>query len=304
MAAFDKVKSGFGQMDDILDYIRMGDNVVWQVSDIDEFRFFAVSFVEQAKKDGRDILYIRFAQHPPIPDDLTGVKMVAFDPDAGFETFTVAIHDEITRAGRDAFYVFDCLSELQSVWYTDLMMGNFFRVTCPYLFELDTVAYFPELRGRHSFDAIARIRETTQLLLDVCSNEKWVYLHPLKVWRRNSDTMFMPHGYRRSTGEFQLIDNGVSISRYYQTIQEIREKHQDQNIDSHDRLPTSTARRSRCTPPWRRSTASPSASSTRWTARRTATARWRWKGCSPTCRCGTSARSWSTTTRPRTCFGR
>ena len=34
MAAFDKVKSGFPKMDEILDYIRMGDNVVWQVSDI------------------------------------------------------------------------------------------------------------------------------------------------------------------------------------------------------------------------------------------------------------------------------
>ena len=83
-------------------------------------------------------------------------------PDAGFEAFTVAIHEEITRQGRDAFYVFDCLSELQSVWYTDLMMGNFFRVTCPYLFELDTVAYFPLIRGRHSFDAVARIRDTTR----------------------------------------------------------------------------------------------------------------------------------------------
>lgn len=236
MAAFDKVKSGFPQMDDILDFIRMGDNVVWQVSDIDEFRMFALPFVRQAIRDGRNIIYVRFAQHPPILDDLTGVHMVQFDPDAGFEAFTVGIHDEITRAGRDAFYVFDCLSELQSVWYTDLMMGNFFRVTCPYLFELDTVAYFPILRGRHSFDAISRIRETTQLLLDVYSNEKWVYLHPLKVWRRNSDTMFMPHGYRRSSGEFQLIDNGVSISRYYQTLQEVREKHQDQNIDSYDRF--------------------------------------------------------------------
>ena len=58
--------------------------------------------------------------------------------------------------GRDAFYVFDCLSDLQSVWYTDRMMGNFFRVTCPYLFELDTVAYFPLIRGRHSFDAVGR----------------------------------------------------------------------------------------------------------------------------------------------------
>ena len=236
MAAFDKIKSGIPEMDAILDSIRLGDNVVWQVSDIDEFIFFTLPFVEQAKLDGRSITYIRFAQHPPILENLDGIDMVEFDPDDGFEAFTVAIHEEITRKGRDAFYVFDCLSELQSVWYTDLMMGNFFCVTCPYLFELDTVAYFPILRGRHSFDAIARIRETTQLLLDVYSNGKWIYLHPLKVWERNSETMFMPHGYRRSTGEFQVIDNGVSISRYYQTIQETREKSQDQNIDSHDRF--------------------------------------------------------------------
>ena len=132
MAAFDKVKSGYPGMDDILDYIRMGDNVVWQVTDIDEFRFFALPFVAQAKRDGRSITYIRFAQHAPILEDLDGVDLVEFDPDEGFEAFTVAIHNEITRKGRDAFYVFDCLSELQSVWYTDLMMGNFFRVICPY----------------------------------------------------------------------------------------------------------------------------------------------------------------------------
>ena len=207
MAAFDKVKSGIPQMDEILDYIRMGDNVVWQVTDLDEFRFFAIPYVKQAIEDHRDIVYIRFAQHEPIltePEILEKVQVVKFDPDAGFESFTVAIHDEITRHGRDAFYVFDCLSELQSVWYTDLMMGNFFRVTCPYLFELDTVAYFPVMRGRHSFDAIARIRETTQLLLDVCSNEKWVYMHPIKVWERASDTMFLiPAPGRR--GEHQPL---------------------------------------------------------------------------------------------------
>ena len=217
----------------------MGDNVVWQVSDIEEFKFFAIPYVRQAIKDKRDIVYIRFAQHPPIltePEILEHVEVVKFDPDVGFESFTVGIHDKITEHGKDAFYVFDCLSELQSVWYTDLMMGNFFRVTCPYLFELDTVAYFPILRGRHSFDAIARIRETTQLLLDVCSNEKYVYLHPVKVWERNSETMFLPHGYRKSTGEFRLIEDGVGISRYYKTLQEIREKSQDQNIDSYDRF--------------------------------------------------------------------
>ena len=86
------------------------------------------------------------------------------------------------------------------MWYTDLMMGNFFRVTCPYLFELDTVAYFPLLRGRHSFDAVARIRDTTQLLLNVYSNEKYVYLHPLKVWNRSSQRMFLPHCCKKHDG--------------------------------------------------------------------------------------------------------
>lgn len=236
MAAFDKVCSGFPSMDDILDFIRLGDNVVWQVSDVEEFRFFAEPFARQAVRDGRNVIYIRFAQHAPVLKDVSGVKVREFNPDKGFEAFTVAIHEEITLEGRDAFYVFDCLSELQSVWYTDLMMGNFFRVTCPYLFELDTVAYFPLLRGRHSFDAVARIRDTTQLLLDVYSGEKHLYLHPLKVWNRYSDRMFLPHGCRKGSGEFVTVEDGVGMSRYYQTLQRISMDAQDQNYDSYDRF--------------------------------------------------------------------
>lgn len=236
MAAFDKICSGYPQMDEILDHIRLGDNVVWQISDLEEFCMFAEPFARQAVADGRNVIYIRFAQHKPLLQDLSGIKVCRFDPDEGFEAFTVAIHEEITRQGRDAFYVFDCLSELQSVWYTDLMMGNFFRVTCPYLFILDTVAYFPLLRGRHSFDAVARIRDTTQLLLDVYSNEKYVYLHPLKVWNRYSDRMFLPHSYKKSTGQFATVEDGVGMSRYYQTMQKIQQNSQDQNYDSHDRF--------------------------------------------------------------------
>lgn len=33
MTAFDKILSGFPQMDDVLDFIRLGDNVVWQISE-------------------------------------------------------------------------------------------------------------------------------------------------------------------------------------------------------------------------------------------------------------------------------
>lgn len=203
MAAFDKICSGFEGLDQVLDSIRMGDNVVWQVQSVEDFKIFAEPFVRQAVEDGRSVVYIRFAQHEPLLSDLRGVDVKKFDPDQGFEAFTVAIYHEITRRGREAFYVFDCLSELQSAWYTDLMMGNFFQVTCPYLFELDTVAYFPLIRGRHSFDAVARIRDTTQLLLDIYATERHIYLHPLKVWNRYSDKMFLPHSCRRGSFNFQ-----------------------------------------------------------------------------------------------------
>ena len=186
MAAFEETKSGIPMMDEALQYIRLGDNVVWQVPSLDAFRTVAERFVEQAIADHRNLTYIRFAQHEPILTPREGLKIVQVELSHRFETFTVDIHNLIEREGKDAFYVFDCLSELEAAWATDLMMGNFFHLTCPYLFILDTVAYFPIIRGRHSFDAIATIRDTTQLFMDVYEDEEKLYVRPMKVWKRYS----------------------------------------------------------------------------------------------------------------------
>ena len=148
----------------------------------------------------------------------------------------MGIHERIREEGREAFYVFDCLSQLQSVWYTDLMMGNFFRVTCPYLFQLDTVAFFPLIRGRHSFDAVARIRDTTQLFLDVYADRDSLYLHPLKVWNRYSGNMFLPHVWNSEKQRFEAVTDGMGIGRYYVLRQEKETTLQDLNADSHDRF--------------------------------------------------------------------
>jgi hypothetical protein len=207
MAAFDKVLSGIPGLDQALDYIRMGDNVVWRVSNLEEFRRFSDPFVEQAKKDGRKIIYFRFASHPELVAECPEVKRVCIPLSHRFETFTVDIHRVIEQEGKDAFYVFDCLSELQTAWATDLMMGNFFRVTCPFLFILDTVAFFPIIRGRHSFHAINKISNTPQLFLDVYSDQgsDAMYIRPQKVWNRSSDTMFLPHIFHPVTGQVQPI---------------------------------------------------------------------------------------------------
>ena len=47
MAAFDRIKSGIPEMDTALDNIRLGDNVVWRVSDLSEFKLFMESYIKQ-----------------------------------------------------------------------------------------------------------------------------------------------------------------------------------------------------------------------------------------------------------------
>ena len=236
MAAFDRVCSGIPQMDQVFDNIRLGDNVVWRVDNLDEFRLFVEPYVKQAIADKRNLIYIRFAAHEPLLEEQEGLKIVEVELNHRFENFTVEIHDIIRREGRDAFYVFDCLSELQTAWATDLMMGNFFRVTCPYLFILDTVAFFPLIRGKHSFQAIAKIRDTTQLFLDVYSDSKNVYVRPDKVWNRYSETMFLPQLYNPETGDFKPILDGVMASHFYQVLGKSGSMADSDNMDSWDRF--------------------------------------------------------------------
>ena len=237
MAAFDRVPSGIDGLDLVLDSIRLGDNVVWQVSSLDEFRPIANAFVARSVADGRNVVYLRFASHERlVAQGEPGVTEVDLDPNRGFETFTMQVHDTITREGPEAFYVFDSLSDLQVAWSADLTMGNFFRLTCPYLFSLDTVAYFPIIRGGHSFAAIAKIHDTTQLLIDVSPDEGGLFVHPLKVWRRYSPTMFLAHRLDFATGEVSALTSGVDTSRFYARMSAEMSGAADRDTDSWDRF--------------------------------------------------------------------
>ena len=236
MAAFDRILSGIPEMDTAFDNIRLGDNVVWRVSGLDQFKLFMEPYVEQAIKDKRNIIYFRFANHDELVEERPEIKRVNIPLSHRFETFTVDIHNVIEKEGFDAFYIFDCLSELQTAWATDLMMGNFFKVTCPFLFILDTVAFFPIIRGKHSVDAINKILDTTQLFIDVYSDNKNIYVRPEKVWNRNSETMFLPHTYEPDTGRFRPILDGVKSSRFYQALGHAQRSSEEQITDSWDRF--------------------------------------------------------------------
>ena len=211
-----RASTGVPGLDAIIDDLRVGDNVVWQVDSEADFAAVAEPFVGRALAEGRRVLYLSFGQRPPLLDDLAGVEVHTLDPFAGFEPFAIAVHDLLAEVGRLGFYVIDPLSDLHRAWRSDLMVANFFRATCPFLFELDTIAYFPLLRNRHSYATVAAIRETTQVLLDLHRIDDALYVQPLKVWQRHSPTMFFPH--LLSGGRAMSITSSAATTQLFASL--------------------------------------------------------------------------------------
>jgi len=193
MSIGNRASTGLSGFDQVIDMLRLGDNVVWQVQSIQDYHQVVSPYIRKAKEDGRRLVYFRFGSHEPLMAEDEPSALYRMNASEGFESFATKIHHIIEQEGFKVFYVFDCLSDLLEFWYSDLMIGNFFRVTCPFLYQLDTIAYFALLRGVHTHGTIARIRETTQLLLDLYSDGEKIHIHPLKVWERYSPTMFFPH---------------------------------------------------------------------------------------------------------------
>lgn len=228
------ISTGIKGLDSVITGLRLGDNVVWQIDDMDDYAALVKPFVLQALKEKKRVVYMRFAAHKELIKPSRQVKRYELNAQAGFESFGAKVNNIITQEGEGAYYVFDCLSELLSAWATDLMIGNFFMVTCPYLYELKTVAYFSILRNKHSFKSIARIRETTQLLMDVYHCQGNFYIHPLKVWNRYSPTMFLPH--QKQGDNFIPITDSVNAVEILSHIRRRGAQNAKRNLDYWDSL--------------------------------------------------------------------
>lgn len=189
--------TGLPALDTMLQGLRPGDNVVWRVNTIEDYLPFVTALREDAVRQGLPVVYFRFAQHAPLVPENNGVTIHKSHPEMDFETFITEIHKTIQRTGKGGVFIFDSLSDLSNNCYSDRMIGNFFKLTCPYLFELETIAYFGIYRYYHSYHAAVPIADTTQILLDIYRDKGKIYVQPAKVKSRYSPTMFMLHAWEK-----------------------------------------------------------------------------------------------------------
>lgn len=182
--------TGIPGLDRMLHGLIPGDNVVLHVAEMKDYIPFIQPFYQKALADKKKLIYLRFASHAALVPEDSGAAVYQLHPETGFERFITDTIDIIERSGRGACYIFDCLSELAVDWYSDRMLGNFFMLACPYLYKLDTIAYFALLRNHHSPFAIDAIMNTAQVYINVYRHESNLYVHPLKVDKRFSSTMY------------------------------------------------------------------------------------------------------------------
>jgi len=234
MKRMEKKTTGMENLDKVFNGLRLGDNVVWQVDHVDDYKRFALPLAGSALQEGNRVVYIRFAEHDPILQQGQYSAIYTLDAHSGFESFTSSIYSIIRDEGNGVYYIFDSLSDLHSAWVNDLMIGNFFMVICPYLFDLETIAYFSLMHNTISYNTIAAIRETTQLLVNIYNSEGYLYVHPLKVWKRFSTTMFFPHLLKDDV--LKPITDSVDVTRLSTHIQNKGSESTLRNLDYWDRI--------------------------------------------------------------------
>ena len=193
-----RISTGIDGLDEAIDYLRPGDTVVWQCEHISDYMYVATRFVTNVARKGDRIVYIRFADHEEIMDTAAlrergaNVEKYELDPRVGFETFAVQVHRIIDKEPLGTFFVFDCLSDLQKYWFSDLMISNFFLLINPFLIRRQAVAYQPIDYEKHTYETMSRIRRETPLLANIRTLDGSVYIHAVKVRGRSTQTTYFP----------------------------------------------------------------------------------------------------------------
>ncbi|MFA6505789.1 MAG: PEP/pyruvate-binding domain-containing protein [Treponemataceae bacterium] len=202
--------TGLPALDTVLRGLIPGDNVVWDVEEIDEYRRFVLPYAKAAVEKGKRVVYFRFADHPALLEERGEITTVLLDPTRGFEHFVSDLIDAIERTAAESWYVFDCLSGLAKYWYADRMMANFFLVVCPYVLKLESMAFFAIYKHSHSNHATDTIYATAQIIIEVWTKDGKTYIQPQKVEGRRSPTMYKLHA--REGDLFIPVTNSASTA--------------------------------------------------------------------------------------------
>jgi transcriptional regulator with XRE-family HTH domain/KaiC/GvpD/RAD55 family RecA-like ATPase len=232
------VTSGVEQLDQLLDGLYIGDNVVWHDDAGSLAAVFCLHFMRASQAAGRPLIYVTFDRSPrnlleklgALADAplLTILDCFTYGKGAGSPTFLkfyetrpaenperiVPVPDprEMTRVMEalygihsglegDVRFVFESLTGMQELWGGEEQVLNFYSHSCPRLYELNTIAYWVMEKKAHSPRLRAQINQIAQVAIELSIKRGTTSLSILKAEKRNLDNLHRPLKYWvRETG--------------------------------------------------------------------------------------------------------
>lgn len=190
--------SGIPGVDRLVDGLRRGDNVVW-MAPRRLWDSLLTPFIEAAADRGlcymavdspaEDVLtrlmevvrpgsltmldcHARSAGAPQSPDPSTlgGVDLRVVEDPHDLGSVQVAMKEIEDALPPGIGYVFESLTAMQQLWDADGALAFFLR-HCPRLYDLDTVAYWVLDPAEHDQAFIERIKQITQVILEVTGDD-------------------------------------------------------------------------------------------------------------------------------------
>jgi transcriptional regulator with XRE-family HTH domain len=159
--------TGVPALDELIDGVRVGDNLVVLADDEAVLAEVGRAFLE-AVADGPTVLVRTEDRTAPVA---SGVEVLDWrgpsgDDAASFRTALADLGAADDTAGEGASFLVDSLTGVQDRWGADLALDAFLS-TCPRLYRRGSVAMWLLDRGRHDRPFLDRLREITQVVVDL-----------------------------------------------------------------------------------------------------------------------------------------
>jgi transcriptional regulator with XRE-family HTH domain/KaiC/GvpD/RAD55 family RecA-like ATPase len=227
-----RVASGVRELDELLDGLYIGDNVVWYDDAGSLASVFCLNFLRISQEQRKPMIYVTFDRSPKnlldklgnLADNpmLTVLDCFTYGKGAGSSVFLkfykekeakvscrLVWEEEPRRPDRvmdtlyrihagmegDVRFVFESLTGMEELWGGEEQLLNFYSHSCPRLYELNTVAYWVLEKRAHSARLRALISQIAQVVIDLSVRRGTNSLTLLKAEKRNLDTLNKPYPY-------------------------------------------------------------------------------------------------------------
>ncbi len=228
------ISTGMKYLDKLIGGIRLGDNIVWQISNAVPVEYFIKKFFDKSNDFQNLVIYINFNYSPhtickrfseifttfnfllidafthgkgnsdPVfldfyhnEQDFDLNKIICIDEPRDIKQF-LSVMNKIQNEHRDgSFYVFDSLTGMNELWKDERAILDLFAFTCPKLYEMNTIAYWILEQEAHSKEFIAGLTHITQIVLSLYNtNSDYYALKIHKLEDRPSTSLSTPHTFR------------------------------------------------------------------------------------------------------------